>query len=107
MASVTYDSAAIYIDQATDLRDKISRMDQVINALMTTALNAASTANFSEYSLNDGQTIIKTVYRTVEDIQRSIIAFERLRQLYVNRLNGRVSRMVDSKNLNPNAYNTR
>lgn len=107
MASVTYDSAAIYIDQATDLQDKINRMDQVISALMTTALNAASTANFSEYQLNDGQTVIKTVYRTVEDIQRSIMAFERLRQMYVNRLNGRAFRLVDSKNFYPNVYTTR
>lgn len=105
MANVVYDSAAIYIDSATDLQAKIARMDAIIAALETSALTAAGTANFSEYSLNDGQTIIKTTYRTIEDVQRGILGFERIRQMYINRINGRVFRMVDSKNLSPNGNN--
>jgi basic membrane lipoprotein Med (substrate-binding protein (PBP1-ABC) superfamily) len=94
----TFDSAQIYIDSATSLQDKITRIDAVIDGLLTSALKAAGTGNVSEYGLNDGQTQIKTVYRSVSEVMKSIEAFEALKQLYVNRLNGRVVRLMDSKN---------
>jgi hypothetical protein len=95
---IEYDSAAIYIDGATTLGEKITRIDAIINALLTTAAEAAGSDNISEYWLDDGQTRIKTVYRGSSAVFRSIEAFERLKQIYVNRLNGRVFRLVDSKN---------
>ena len=99
-----FDSAAIYIDSATSLCDKITRIDAVIDGLLTNALKAAATDNIEEYSLNDGQTIIKTIYRNAESVMKSIKAFEALKQLYVNRLNGRVVRLVDSKNFTGRNY---
>lgn len=93
-----YDSAAIYIDSAQTLEDKITRIDAVINALQTSALKAAETGNISEYSLDDGQTKIKTAYRDVVQVASSISAFERIKQTYINQLNGRVMRLMDQKN---------
>lgn len=95
---VRYDSAQIYIDSATTNQDKITAIDNVISALMSTAAGAASSDNITEYSLNDGQVIIKTTYRGVESIYRAIAAFEKLKQMYVNRMNGRVMVMRDKKN---------
>jgi hypothetical protein len=95
-----FDSADIYIDSACSLKDKIKRMDQVIAALETTALRAASGSDISEYSLNDGQVQIRTVYRSVDDIMASIAAFERMRTYYKNKLNGRSFRLMDGKNFN-------
>lgn len=92
-----FDSAAIYIDSAKTLREKIVRIDAIITALETSALKAAETGNISEYSLDDGQTKIKTAYRSPVDVQNSIDAFEKIKQRYVNQLNGRVMRLVDSK----------
>jgi hypothetical protein len=96
---VVYDSASIYIEGATSLCDKISRIDTIIDALMTTALNAAANDNIEEYWLDDGQSKIKTIYRGTGQIMESIKSFETIKQLYVNRLNGRVVRLVDSKSL--------
>lgn len=96
---VEYDSAYIYIDSASDLRSKITRMDAIIEALEDAALKGAATGHLTEYSLDDGQTKIKTAYRSVNEIFNAINAFSRLRQLYINRSNGRVMRLVDSKNL--------
>jgi len=93
-----YDSAAIYIDNAQTLEDKITRIDAVINALQISALKAAETGNISEYSLDDGQTKIKTAYRDVVQVASSISAFERIKQTYINQLNGRVMRLMDQKN---------
>jgi hypothetical protein len=95
---VTYDSAQIYIQCGSTLRDKIARMDAIIAALEDTALKAATTDDILEYQLNDGQTIIKTVYKGADAVLRSIQAFEKIRTMYVNRLNGHVFRLVDSKN---------
>lgn len=96
---VTYDSAAVYVDQCSTLQAKITAIDAIIDALLLTAVKAAAGENISQYSLNDGQVIISTTYKTAADVQKSITAFEQIRQMYINRINGRVIRLVDSKNL--------
>ena len=57
---IIYDSADIYINGATCLRDKITRIDAIIVALEDAALKGAAQGNISDYSLNDGQTQIRT-----------------------------------------------
>jgi hypothetical protein len=99
MGPVYYDSADVYIEKAADLLEKISRLDAIITALESTALKAAGTANIDEYMLNDGQTVIRTKYRDVQQVMAALMAFERLKQMYVNRLNGRAYRLVDGKNM--------
>src|SRR5688500_1882361 len=95
---VTYDSAEIYIQSCTSLRAKITAIDEVVDVLMTTVLKAAARENVSQYSLNNGQTVINTTYRSTKEVIESIKGFEAIREMYVNRLNGRVVRLVDSKN---------
>jgi len=95
---VIYDSAAIFVDKATDLCDKIVRIEQIIDALLTTALSSAAHDEIEEYMLDDGQTKIKTIYKGTDQIFKSIDSFERLKQIYVNRLNGRRLRLVDHNN---------
>ena len=100
-----FSSAQIYIECGRDLRDKINRLNAVITALETTALKAAETGNLDEYSLDDGQTKIRTKYRDANAVANSITAFETIRQRYINQLNGRHVRLVDSKNFKNNGYN--
>lgn len=95
---VIYDSAGVYINSVTDAKDKIVRIDAVINALLETAAKAAANDNITEYTLDSGQTKIKTMYRGAASVMASIKAFETLKQIYVNQVNGRVIRLVDSKN---------
>lgn len=95
----TYESAAIYIASATSLKQKIARLDAIITALEDTALTAASGDNVTSYSLDNGQTKINTMYRSASDVAASIVAFERIRARYVNKLNGgAIVRLVDSSN---------
>ena len=79
--------------------EKIEKIDAIIAALEDTALQSAGNDNIEEYWLDDGQSKIKTSYKGTDQIFKSIIAFERMRQIYVNRLNGFVVRMVDSRSL--------
>lgn len=95
---VLYDSSAIYVQSCIGMRARIAAIDAILDALFATALKAAAGEDISQYSLNDGQVIIATTYKTAGDVERSIIAFERMKHMYMNQLNGRVIRLVDSKN---------
>jgi len=97
--SITYESELIYIQSRTTILAKITAIEAIISALETTALTAASTGNIDEYSLDDGQVKIKTTYRNVTQIAKSIQDFETIRQRYINHpsINGRYIRLVDAK----------
>lgn len=101
---VVFDSECIYVDSKTTISAKITALDNIIGALMTTALKAASTGNLEEYSLDDGQTKIRTMYRSVDQIEKAITSFEKIRQMYINRLDGRMVRLIDGKNFVRNRY---
>ncbi len=101
---VVFDSECIYVDSKTTISAKITALDNIISALMTTALKAASTGNLEEYSLDDGQTKIRTMYRSVDQIEKAITSFEKIRQMYINRLDGRMVRLIDGKNFVRNRY---
>lgn len=95
---VVYSSATQYIESCTSLKAKIAAIDAIISALFATALKAAENENITQYSLNDGQTIISTTYKSVKAITDSIQSMRAIRSAYVQQLQGRVVRMVDSKN---------
>lgn len=96
---VIYDSSYKYIDCATTVREKITRIDAIITALEDTALKSAANDDISEYSLDDGQTKIKTAYKGTDSVLKSIQSFIKLKEYYVNKLNGRVIRLVDGQSL--------
>ena len=99
-SSVYYDSAAIYVDSATKICDKIVKIDLILDALLTNAMIAAGDDNIREYSLNDGQTIIRTEYSGTDSVMKSYQSWEKIKQIYVNRLDGRMVRLVDGKSVN-------
>lgn len=83
-------TATLYIENATSLQEKLVRIDAIILALETLAIDyAAGKAGISSYSLNDGQTTISTSYRSVSDIHVSLLGYEQIRQTILNKLNGR------------------
>lgn len=102
-----YLSASAYLATAKSMEDKIKKIDEIIDALLLTAESAAGKDEISEYQLTDSQSTIRTTYRGVASIQKSIENFERLRQLYMNRLTGRVIRLSDSKNFRGGISNGR
>lgn len=98
---VTYDNCAIYITSASDLEERIDNIKAVMSALRDQRLNAAlndNISNYQEYSLDDGQTKIRTVYRGINEINGAIKVLERELQECYNQLNGRRVRLVDHKN---------
>ena len=101
---VTFSSADIYVESCTSLKSQIQAIDAIITALLSQALKAAAKGPVSQYSLNDGQTIINCSYRSASDVAKSIKEFETIKQMYLNRVNGRGIRLVDSKNFTDGRY---
>lgn len=97
-----FDSEGLYIESLTSKLAKLTAIENIQASLLTTALKAVGTGNMSEYMLNDGQTIIKTVYRDASAIYAAYDNFEKIRQRMINQINGRIVRLVDSKNMRRN-----
>jgi len=96
---IVFETCGIYVQSKSTLLAKIQAIDEIIDMLLTTALDMAGKDSIQEYSLNDGQTIIKTIYKGSVGVASAIIDFQRIRNIYVNQLNGRMVRLVDSKNI--------
>lgn len=88
-----YESFTAYINSAEYIKDKLNRVEAVINALYDAATEAADPerAVFDEYWLDDGQSKIKAMHRSPEDIFKAIHNYEKIKQMYMNRIQGRVS----------------
>ena len=78
-----------YILDATSLQDKIKRLDTIITALELRMIDNAENLNIEEYRINDGQIQIQTEYQDLDQISKAILMYERLKEKYINQLNGR------------------
>ena len=94
-----YESGYAYIETATSLKEKVAKIDNIIDCLLNTALKAVENDDVTEYWLDDGQTKIKTVFRSSLDVTKAIAGYERVRNIYLNRINGRSVQLLD-KNSN-------
>jgi len=105
MELVEYDSIEKYVESATTLQARIERLDLIISSMEIQAVaSAASSGKFDEYSLDTGQSKVRTKYRSPAELQAAILAWDKLRQTLIARLNnqrtGRVIQLRDHKNFN-------
>lgn len=80
----------VYIENANDLKDRITRIEAIITALETQLASGAANSDVVSYSLDDGQTKITSQYRGVSSMLDGLRALDQLRQRLINQLNGRV-----------------
>lgn len=103
-----YTSAYDYLQTHSELIVKINKLKALILSAYDTAEKGVLTGNYLEYWLDDGQSKIKTTYRSMEELVKGIKGLELLLELYVVRYNklcnGSVVRMVDSKNFRRYCY---
>jgi len=93
---IVYQSEAFYIASVTEKKAKITAIKAIIAALEVKALSSIDNIDVEEYMLDDGQTKIKTTFRSPEAIWKAIHNYEILLQRYINQLNGRVVRLLDA-----------
>lgn len=104
---VEFEKASIYIEKACTTKEKIAKVDQIISALLSAAIDGAANEGMTSYVLDDGQTKINCMYRSTDSVFQSIKSFEKLKTYYMNQLNGHTFRLVDSKNFNRNCNGNR
>lgn len=78
-----------YVESCTTVRAKITAIDVLIDAMMLKMVDIIDTSEAVSYRLDDGQMNINTEFRSVEDAQKGVLSLEKLKQMYINRLNGR------------------
>lgn len=89
-----------YIESATSLKNRLTRICNIIEALEQRIIDVAvGNADVEGYSLDDGQVKIQTKYRSLESLEQAIQSFERLKQKLLNQLNGRQTVLRDNKGL--------
>jgi uncharacterized protein (UPF0335 family) len=79
----------IYIESADSMIERVERLEQIIEALEIRALAVVGDADVEEYQIDDGQVKIRTLYKSSESIAKAIMAYEKLRNKLLNKLNGR------------------
>jgi len=103
---VIYDSAGKYMESCKDARAKITACDAIIDALLNTAMEAALTGNVTEYDLDTGQTKVKCLYRSPQEVMNAIKTMQSIKEHYINNINGRSMHLVDGKNFRQYPYGT-
>ncbi len=82
----------------TEILELISNVDSLISLLMTTAITSVTNGSIMEYEVDTGQTTQKVKYSTMKEVTDAIEHYEKIRQMYQNKLTPRVKRCMDSKN---------
>lgn len=99
MLYVWFDKSAIQKSETiVSAQARIVKINTIIDTLLDAQLVFAADPNKQEYGLDDGQTKIKVTYRDLDAVAASIMQWEKVKSLYVNRVNGRVTRSLDSRN---------
>lgn len=86
-------------ESCTSIKQKIAKIDAIINQLLNTALKSVATGNHLEYTIDTGQSVQKVTYRSPKEITETIKGYRSIRQMYVNDLTGNEFTQVDGKNL--------
>lgn len=97
---IVYNSISEYLAGKAKLEERITAIEAAIDALILKLADVSGNADLKEYSLDDGQTKIRTVYANPLDVQRGIEGLEKIRQIYLSRIVGRVVRLRDGSNFN-------
>ena len=80
----------LYIQEAASTFERVQRIESIINALELQMLSATANEPIQEYSLDDGQVKIRTMYRSIKGMQDGIFVLEQMKNRLINQLNGHV-----------------
>jgi hypothetical protein len=79
----------VYIEAASGMIERVERINTIIDALELRQIAVIGNSDVEEYSINDGQIQIKTIYKSAESIAKAITSYEAIKQKLLNKLNGR------------------
>jgi hypothetical protein len=94
-----YKTAGAYLETCASREAKIAALNEIQNALITTAMKAVQNGHISQYSMNNGQTIIQETYRSPAEVMEAYNKIEQIKQMLVNQ-GTRVVRLLDLRSFN-------
>lgn len=83
-----------YVECKSKLIGKIATYDLLIESMEKAMLEASVSGHLNQWELDDGQMKVRSMYRSPTQLNTAIRGLESLRQMYINRYNGRVTRLV-------------
>lgn len=83
-----------YFECKSKIIGKIATYDLLIGGLEKAILAATVSGQYAEYELDDGQMKCRTRFRSVDQMISGMRGLRSLREDYVNRFNGRGTRLV-------------
>ena len=95
-----FKNAGEYIGTCKTRKEQIAAIEAIQTQLLVVAATAATNGDVSQYSLNDGKTIIQTTYRTVQDVMKSYEYLDTMLTKLRNQGAGRMIRLVDKDTFN-------
>lgn len=94
-----FDTFGHYILDANNIQDKIKRIETSIEKLYDMLILSAANMDLMETSLDDGQTKIKSIYRSAKEITNTIDSLDKIHTRLINKLNGRKYVLKDINNV--------
>ena len=93
---------SVYIESKTSLLEKINAIELIIDAMLIKIAESVDGKDITvqEYWMDDGQMKVKTSYRSTDDIFGSMKKLEKMKQIYVNKYNGRSFVLRDVRGIN-------
>lgn len=93
-----------YIESKTTIQGRITAINTCIDSIFPLILRSLETGDKQEYLVDNGQSKILLKYRDPLMVTKLITVLEAQKQYYINQLNGRVMRSIDTKNLQERWY---
>lgn len=91
-----------YIVSANTKKDRLTRINQIIEALELQQIASVTNSDIDSYTLNDGQIQINTRYRSPEQIAKAIEAYDKIKARLESDLEGRIVRLGDAESIRSN-----
>lgn len=95
--NLEYMTISEYFECKSKLIGKIATYDILIESMEKALLEGTLSGHLIQYELDDGQMKVRAQYRNVNDMAKALSGLEKIRQMYVNRYNGRGVRLVGGK----------
>lgn len=87
-----------YIRSKESLTDKICAIEAIISDMYTSMADNIGNTGTVSYSMDDGQMKVMTQYRSIEEMAKGIRELEKILQIYISGIKGRVTVMRGRKN---------
>ena len=92
--NIEYMTISQYVECKSKLIGKIATYDILIESMEAAVLEATVSGHLNQWELDDGQMKVRSMYRSIGQMTDGLTGLIKIREMYINRLNGRLTRLV-------------